>query len=158
MIDYIKINLLILLCLILFGCASNQKNPDSVFDNRPFLREYKRYSLTSGESNPALDAIIDKEGKWVYYTRESAGNTDIFAIDSYSLETYRLTRSPAIDTSVSVDDKSKYIVFSSTRDDAFGDIYLYKLVNLVGIRVSKNRLEEIEQDIIKLTDHKGYDI
>ena len=155
---YIKFKLLILVSFILFACASSQKNADSVFSSRPFLREYKRYSLTSGEVNPALDAVIDREGNWVYYTRENAGNTDIFAIDSYTLETFRLTRSPGIDTSVSIDDKSKYIVFSSTRDDAFGDIYLYKLVNLVGLRTSKKNLENLEQSIIRLTDYKGYDV
>ena len=155
---YIKLKLLILFSFILFACASSQKNSDSVFSSRPFLREYKRYSLTSGEVNPALDAVIDRDGTWVYYARENAGNTDIFAIDSYTLETFRLTRSPGIDTSVSVDDKSKYVVFSSTRDDAFGDIYAYKLVNLVGIRTSKNNLENLEQSIIRLTDYKGYDV
>ncbi|MEI0747883.1 ABC transporter [Brachyspira pulli] len=155
---YIKLKLLILFSFILFACASSQKNADSVFSSRPFLREYKRYSLTSGEVNPALDAVIDREGNWVYYTRENAGNTDIFAIDSYTLETFRLTRSPGIDTSVSIDDKSKYVVFSSTRDDAFGDIYLYKLVNLVGLRTSKKNLENLEQSIIRLTDYKGYDV
>lgn len=148
---------LIFIFLILFcvSCASTQKNADSQFDSRPFLREYKRYSLTSGENNPALDAVIDREGTWIYYSRESAGNTDIFAIDSYSLETFRLTRSPSIDNSVSVDSKSKYLVFSSTRDDAFGDIYLYKLANFVGIR--KKDLENLEQKIVRLTDYKGYD-
>ena len=153
---YIKFKILILFSFILFACASSQKNTDYAFESRPFLREYKRYSLTSGEVNPALDAVIDREGTWIYYSRENAGNTDIFAVDSYTLETYRLTRSPGIDTSVSVDDKSKYIVFSSTRDDAFGDIYLFKLYNL-GIRTSKNNLENLEQSIIRLTDYKGYD-
>lgn len=153
---YMKFKILILFSFILFACASSQKSSDSAFSSRPFLREYKRYSLTSGEVNPALDAVIDREGTWIYYSRENAGNTDIFAVDSYTLETYRLTRSPAIDTSVSIDDKSRYIVFSSTRDDAFGDIYLYKLYNL-GIRTSKNNLENLEQSIVRLTDYKGYD-
>ena len=155
---YIKLKLLILFSFILFACASSQKNSDSVFSSRPFLREYKRYSLTSGELNPALDAVIDREGTWVYYARENAGNTDIFAIDTYTLENFRLTRSPGIDTSVSIDDKSKYIVFSSTRDDAFGDIYLYKLINFVGIRTSKDNLENLEQSITRVTDYKGYDV
>ena len=154
---YIKLKILFLFSFILFACASSQKNSDLAFDSRPFLKEYKRYSLTSGEVNPVLDAVIDREGTWVYYTRENAGNTDIFAIDSYTLESYRLTRSPSIDESVSVDDKSRYLVFSSTRDDAFGDIYLYKLVNF-GIRTSKNGLENLEQNIIRITDYKGYDI
>ncbi|WP_295162554.1 ABC transporter [uncultured Brachyspira sp.] len=155
---YIKFKILILLSFVLFACASSQKNSDSAFSSRPFLREYKRYSLTSGELNPALDAVIDRDGTWIYYSRENAGNTDIFAVDSYTLETYRLTRSPSIDASVSVDDKSKYLVFSSTRDDAFGDIYLYKLINMAGIRTSENNLENLEQNIIRLTDYKGYDI
>ena len=133
-INFLEFKILVLISFVLFACASSQKNSDSVFDSRPFLREYKRYSLTSGEANPVLDAVIDREGTWIYYARENAGNTDIFAVDSYTLENYRLTRSPGIDTSVSVDDKSKYVVFSSTRDDAFGDIYAYKLVNLVGIK------------------------
>lgn len=154
---YIKLKILLLFSFVLFACASSQKNSDTAFMSRPFLKEYKRYSLTSGEVNPALDAVIDSEGTWIYYTRENAGNTDIFAIDSYTLESYRLTRSPSIDESVSVDEKSKYIVFSSTRDDAFGDIYLYKLVNF-GIRTSKNNLENLEQNIIRITDYKGYDI
>ncbi|WP_300370710.1 ABC transporter, partial [Brachyspira sp.] len=154
---YIKLKILLLFSFVLFACASSQKSSDRAFNSRPFLREYERYSLTSGEVNPALDSVIDSEGTWVYYTRENAGNTDIFAIDSYTLESYRLTRSPGIDDSVSVDEKSKYIVFSSTRDDAFGDIYLYKLVNF-GIRTSKNNLENLEQNIIRITDYKGYDI
>ena len=157
-INFLEFKILVLISFVLFACASSQKNSDSVFDSRPFLREYKRYSLTSGEANPALDAVIDREGTWIYYARENAGNTDIFAVDSYTLENYRLTRSPGIDTSVSVDDKSKYIVFTSTRDDAFGDIYLYKLVNIFGIRTSKNNLENLEQNIVRLTDYKGYDV
>ncbi|MEI0604837.1 ABC transporter [Brachyspira alvinipulli] len=156
-VNFVEFKILILISFVLFACASSQKNSDYVFSSRPFLREYKRYSLTSGESNPALDAVIDREGTWIYYTRENAGNTDIFAVDSYTLQDYRLTRSPGIDTSVSIDDKSKYLVFSSTRDDAFGDIYLYKLVNIFGVRTSKNNLENLEQNIVRLTDYKGYD-
>ena len=154
----LKFILFTLIIFFILSCASKQRSADYRFDSRPFLREYKRYSLTSGENNPALDAVIDKEGTWIYYSRENAGNTDIFAIDSYNLETFRLTRSPGIDTSVSVDSKSKYLVFSSTRDDAFGDIYLYKLVNLVGIRKGKKQLENLEQKIVRLTQYKGYDI
>ncbi|WP_028329072.1 PD40 domain-containing protein [Brachyspira alvinipulli] len=156
-INFVEFKILILISFVLFACASSQKNSDSVFSSRPFLREYKRYSLTSGESNPALDAVIDREGTWIYYARENAGNTDIFAVDSYTLEDYRLTRSPGIDTSVSIDDKSRYLVFSSTRDDAFGDIYLYKLVNIFGVRTAKKDLENLEQNIVRLTDYKGYD-
>ena len=156
-INFLEFKFLILISFILFACASSQKNSDSVFSSRPFLREYKRYSLTSGEANPALDAVIDREGTWIYYARENAGNTDIFAVDSYTLETYRLTRSPGIDTSVSIDDKSRYVVFTSTRDDAFGDIYLFKLVNIFGVRASKNNLENLEQNVVRLTDYKGYD-
>ena len=151
-----KLKLLLLPLFILLSCASSQKSADSIFNSRPFLREYKRYSLTSGEGNPVLDSVIDREGTWVYYSRENAGNTDIFAVDSYTLETFRLTRSPGVDSSVSVDSKSKYLVFSSTRDDAFSDIYLYKLVNL-GIRTSKNNLENLEQSVVRITDYKGYD-
>lgn len=146
----------IFLFLALLSCASKQIANDLVFNSRPFLKEYKRYALTAGIGNPALNAVIDAEGKWIYYSRENAGNTDIFAVDSYSLETYRLTRSPAIDSFVSIDSKSKNIVFSSTRDDAFGDIYLLKLVNY-GIRKSENSLDTLEQDIVKLTSYKGYD-
>lgn len=153
----VKFILFFLVVFFIYSCASKQRSADYRFDSRPFLREYKRYSLTSGENNPALDSVIDMEGTWIYYSRENAGNTDIFAVDSYNLETFRLTRSPAIDTSVSVDSKSKYLVFSSTRDDAFGDIYLYKLVNLVGIRKKKKDLENLEQKIVRLTDYKGYD-
>ena len=154
----LKFILFSLIIFLILSCASKQRNADYRFDSRPFLREYKRYSLTSGENNPALDSVIDREGTWIYYSRENAGNTDIFAVDSYNLETFRLTRSPGIDSSVSVDSKSKYLVFSSTRDDAFGDIYLYKLVNLVGIRKGKKHLENLEQKIIRLTKYKGYDI
>lgn len=154
----LKFILFSLILFLVFSCATKQRNADYRFDSRPFLREYKRYSLTSGENNPALDSVIDREGTWIYYSRENAGNTDIFAVDSYNLETFRLTRSPGIDSSVSVDSKSKYLVFSSTRDDAFGDIYLYKLVNLVGIRKGKKHLENLEQKIIRLTKYKGYDI
>lgn len=153
----VKFILFFLIVFFIYSCASKQRSADYRFDSRPFLREYKRYSLTSGENNPALDSVIDREGTWIYYSRENAGNTDIFAVDSYNLETFRLTRSPAIDASVSVDSKSKYLVFSSTRDDAFGDIYLYKLVNLVGIRKKKKDLENLEQKIVRLTDYKGYD-
>ena len=154
----LKFILFSLIIFLILSCASKQRSADYRFDSRPFLREYKRYSLTSGENNPALDSVIDREGTWIYYSRENAGNTDIFAVDSYNLETFRLTRSPGIDSSVSVDSKSKYLVFSSTRDDAFGDIYLYKLVNLVGIRNGKKHLENLEQKIIRLTKYKGYDI
>lgn len=154
----LKFILFSLIIFLILSCASKQRNADYRFDSRPFLREYKRYSLTSGENNPALDSVIDREGTWIYYSRENAGNTDIFAVDSYNLETFRLTRSPGIDSSVSVDSKSKYLVFSSTRDDAFGDIYLYKLVNPVGIRKGKKHLENLEQKIIRLTKYKGYDI
>lgn len=153
----LRLSFSVLSILAIYSCASKQRVGDFVFDSRPFLRDYKRYALTFGTGNPALDAVIDSEGKWIYFTRENAGNTDIFTVDSYSLETYRLTRSPAIDSYVSIDSKSQNLVFTSTRDDAFGDIYLYKLVKY-GIRKGKNSLETLEQDIIKLTDYKGYDV
>ena len=153
----VKFILFFLSLFFVYSCATKQRNADYRFDSRPFLREYKKYSLTSGENNPALDSVIDREGTWIYYSRENAGNTDIFAVDSYNLETFRLTRSPGIDSSVSVDSKSKYLVFSSTRDDAFGDIYLYKLVNIFKVRKSRKKLEDLEQSIIRLTDYKGYD-
>ena len=108
----LKFILFSLIIFLILSCASKQRNADYRFDSRPFLREYKRYSLTSGENNPALDSVIDREGTWIYYSRENAGNTDIFAVDSYNLETFRLTRSPGIDSSVSVDSKSKYLFFS----------------------------------------------
>ena len=153
----VKFILFFLSLFFVYSCATKQRNADYRFDSRPFLREYKKYSLTSGENNPALDSVIDREGTWIYYSRENAGNTDIFAVDSYNLETFRLTRSPGIDSSVSVDSKSKYLVFSSTRDDAFGDIYLYKLVNIFKVRKSRKKLEDLEQSIVRLTDYKGYD-
>ena len=153
----VKFILFFLSLFFVYSCATKQRSADYRFDSRPFLREYKKYSLTSGENNPALDSVIDREGTWIYYSRENAGNTDIFAVDSYNLETFRLTRSPGIDSSVSVDSKSKYLVFSSTRDDAFGDIYLYKLVNIFKVRKSRKKLEDLEQSIVRLTDYKGYD-
>ncbi len=148
---------LLFFIFIIISCASTDNfSSNSLLEKRSFLKENRKYTLTYGENNPALDSVIDNKAKWIYYTRESSGNTDIFAIDSYTLKSYRLTKSPAIDSSVSIDNKSKYLVFTSTRDDAYGDIYLYKLVNLFGIRHTD--LENLEQNIVRLTDYRGYDI
>lgn len=146
-----------LFSLLSLSCASKQKALDSVFEDRPFLNEYKTYALTSGIGNAALDVAMDTKGRWVYFSRERFGNTDVYAVDSYTLDSYRLTRSPGIDQSVSIDSKSRYLVFSSTRDDAFSDIYMYKLTRY-GLKKSVGELESLEQNIIRLTSYKGYDI
>lgn len=143
---------------ILLSCASKQKQQvDENYHSSIFLNTEKNYNLTSGFANNSLDAKIDQSGEYVYYSKELGGNTDIFAINTYTLKNYRLSRSPAIDSYVSIDDRAQYLVFSSTRDDAFGDVFLYKLTKY-RIRKSYDDLDELENSAIRLTKHRGYDI
>lgn len=148
----------IVFLIILLGCSSSSqvKTPPKSLVQRPFLNEYKKFALTYGAGNSVYEISLDGKGEFCYISREEAGNVDIFVIDTYTLKKHRLTKNPAIDSSPSVDSKLRYLVFSSTRDDAFSDIYIYNF-NAYYVMKKLPTLENFENSAKRLTDYKGLD-
>ncbi len=140
--------------LILLGsCASNSANISNV--DRQFLNEHKLFYLTYGEDNGVDGISMDEKTKYAYMSKKSGGNIDLFAIDTYSLKEYKLTKNPAIDTSPSINAAGNRLIFTSTRDDAFGDLYLFKFPMFSNMEDIAE--QSVDNHVERITDNKGLD-
>lgn len=146
--------LLLTIMLLLQSCASNAGSISSNVD-RQFLDEHKLFYLTYGEDNGVDSISMDAATKYSYMSKKSGGNIDLFVIDTYSLKEYKITKNPAIDTSPSINANGKKLIFTSTRDDAFGDLYLYEFPMFSNMEDIAE--QSIDNKITRITDYKGLD-
>src|SRR5690606_1524105 len=58
---------------------------------------------------------LSPDGRWIVYSQEDAGNTDIWLMDAATGAARSLTREPAIDTAPSFSPDGRSIVFESDR-------------------------------------------
>ncbi len=140
--------------LVLQSCASSSGSISNV--DRQFLGEHKLFYLTYGEDNGVDGISMDEKTKYAYMSKKEGGNVDLFAIDTYSLKEYKLTKNPGIDTSPSINAAGKKLVFTSTRDDAFGDLYLFEFPMFSNIEDVAEA--GVDNYVSRLTDHKGLDV
>ncbi len=150
-----KLIIAYLFIFFISSCSSTSNIAKNTYADRPFLNEYKTFYLTYGVDNPVFDISLDASGKFAYISKEDGGGVDIFAIDTYTLKQYRMTKNPSIDSSPSINKNNKYLTFSSTRNDAYGDIYLFKFPAFYNV----DNLSSIDVDSLskRLTYYKGLD-
>jgi tricorn protease len=70
--------------------------------------------LTQGNAFDT-DPIFSPDGQWIAFTRQAAGNTDVFVIPSAGGTPKRLTYHPAVDQAVGWTPDSKRVLFRSSR-------------------------------------------
>lgn len=76
--------------------------------------------------HPGLDynATFSPDGRWLVYTSEREGNTDLYALDlEASSDPIRLTRSPALDDAADISPDGNRLAFVSTREGS-ADIFV----------------------------------
>jgi len=74
------------------------------------------------------DGDISRDGKYFYYSSNSAGgNYDIFLRSMTDITTVRLTSHPSKDITPVISPDGKHIAFVSFRDDPEGDIFIMKI-------------------------------
>lgn len=83
------------------------------------------------------------DGRWLVYTSDRKGNTDLFALDLHNGgEPVRLTRNPAMDDAADISSDGEQIVFVSTRD---GNADIFMMPFTPGDPSSEKEAENLTQ-------------
>lgn len=93
--------------------------------------------------HPGLDynATFSPDGRWLVYTSEREGNTDLYALDlEKGGDPVRLTRSPALDDAADISPDGNRIAFVSTRDGR-ADIFVMPFAP--GNRATEEKAENL---------------
>ncbi|NOZ86864.1 MAG: CHAT domain-containing protein [Deltaproteobacteria bacterium] len=101
----------------------------------PFPGIMKPIRVTAFMSNELM-AVISPDARFMYYVSDRAGNPDIWVRPVNGGRARQLTNHPVTDTQPAISPDGRLLAFTSSRDDAKGDIFVMQIDSRTLIKVS----------------------